>query len=256
MPAPPSSLASSPSLSGFTHGLSSITSGGPYESLLPEIAKTSNDRLSVNGFKVYYGAAGGAIGLVGSGLIIDYLGFRVMALTMAVLAFVFRYVGTAACGGTSIAPSRRRGSRSARPPGRPCPTASSGITCPASCSSNRPDDERAALPYYVKALLGVSQDGHLGGRAQRGADRIAGALRPAQARAARRSSKRRAFRRAMPARRSSSRCSPSSGSYRDVPGGARDGPDHGPGRAAGGRRLPLPGDPDRRHHRLRQPAHR
>jgi glycoside/pentoside/hexuronide:cation symporter, GPH family len=74
--------------------LFSTLSGGPYEALLPEIAKTSRDRVGIVEMRVYFGAAGGAIGLIGSDLLIDRFGFREMALTMAGLALVFRYLGT------------------------------------------------------------------------------------------------------------------------------------------------------------------
>jgi glycoside/pentoside/hexuronide:cation symporter, GPH family len=68
-------------------------SGGPYEALLPEIARTSDERVQVQSLKVYLGFAGGAIGLVGSDLLIDAFGFKVMALTIAALALVCRYAG-------------------------------------------------------------------------------------------------------------------------------------------------------------------
>ena len=75
--------------------LCSTVSGGPYEALLPEIARTSADRVKVQSFKVYLGVAGGAIGLIGSDLIKDAFGFEAMALTIAALALVCRYVGIA-----------------------------------------------------------------------------------------------------------------------------------------------------------------
>ena len=68
-------------------------SGGPYEALLPEIARTSRDRVSIVGTRVYFGAAGGAVGLVGSDVLIDRFGFQAMALTMALLALLMRYLG-------------------------------------------------------------------------------------------------------------------------------------------------------------------
>ena len=71
----------------------STLSGGPYEALLPEIATTSTERVSVVGIRVYCGVAGAAIGLVGSSLLVEHAGFTVMALVMASLAFVFRYLG-------------------------------------------------------------------------------------------------------------------------------------------------------------------
>src|SRR5919197_444232 len=73
--------------------LFSTLSGGPYESLLPEIASTSGDRVSIVGMRVYFGAAGGLGGLVGGGLLVDHPGFKTMAIVMAGLALVFRYVG-------------------------------------------------------------------------------------------------------------------------------------------------------------------
>ncbi len=68
-------------------------SGGPYEALLPEIAPTSAERISIVGFRVYFGAAGGAAGLVASGLLVDAFGFQAMALAMAALALTARYTG-------------------------------------------------------------------------------------------------------------------------------------------------------------------
>ncbi len=180
------------------YSLASITSGGPYESLLPEIARSSNERLSVNGFKVYFGAAGGAIGLVGSGLIIDYFGFRVMALVMASLALIFRYIGMAGIW---------------RHVDRTQPPAQISIRDAARATfSNRffllylpgfvlfqvgLTMTRAALPYYVKALLKV---GKTGTWVAIFTAVLIGALVlsiPLQARLARRGSKRQAFRRAM-----------------------------------------------------------
>jgi GPH family glycoside/pentoside/hexuronide:cation symporter len=73
----------------------STLSGGPFQALLPEIAHSSADRVSLVGLRVYAGGLGGAAGLVGSGLLVDHLSFRAMALTMALLALVFRYVGMA-----------------------------------------------------------------------------------------------------------------------------------------------------------------
>ena len=70
-------------------------SGGPYEALLPEIAPTSADRVRLVGIRVYFGAGGAAIGLVGSGLLVDAVGFKGMALAIAVLALVARYAGLA-----------------------------------------------------------------------------------------------------------------------------------------------------------------
>jgi GPH family glycoside/pentoside/hexuronide:cation symporter len=75
------------------YSIFSTLSGGPYESLFPEIARSTADRISVVGLKVYFGAAGAAAGLVVSGLLVDRFGFKVMALVLAGLALVCRYVG-------------------------------------------------------------------------------------------------------------------------------------------------------------------
>ncbi|MBA2454853.1 MAG: MFS transporter [Chloroflexia bacterium] len=67
---------------------------GPYAALQPEIARTSEERVSLAAFSVYFGIGGAAIGLVGSGLLVDRFGFPVMA-AMAGLALVTRYIGVA-----------------------------------------------------------------------------------------------------------------------------------------------------------------
>ncbi len=69
--------------------------GAPYDALVPELAPTSHERLSLQSYKVYFGVVGTTIGLVGSYFLRDHVGFKVMALTMASLALVFRYVGIA-----------------------------------------------------------------------------------------------------------------------------------------------------------------
>ncbi len=67
--------------------------GAPYDALLPELAPTSADRVSLQSIKVYLGVVGTAIGLVGSDFLVNHVGFKPMALTMAGLALIFRYVG-------------------------------------------------------------------------------------------------------------------------------------------------------------------
>lgn len=68
---------------------------GPYAALQPEIARTSKERVSLAAFSVYFGIGGAAIGLVGSGLLVDRFGFPVMAAALAGLALVTRYIGVA-----------------------------------------------------------------------------------------------------------------------------------------------------------------
>ena len=75
--------------------LFSTLSGGPFESLLPEIAPTSRERVSIVTWQVFFGTIGAFIALVISGIIIDFAGFQAMALTMAVLALGSRYLGLA-----------------------------------------------------------------------------------------------------------------------------------------------------------------
>ena len=180
------------------YSFASITSGGPYESLLPEIAKTSEDRMSVNGLKVYFGAAGGAIGLVASGLIVDRFGFLAMAVTIGVLALAFRFVGTAGVW--------RHVDRTTRPARVPLRKALRDTFHNRYFLLYLPgfvlfqvglSMTRASLPYYVKAVLG---DQHTGTWvAILTAVLIVAFVScvPLQARAARRTSKRRAFGRAM-----------------------------------------------------------
>lgn len=73
---------------------SSLT-GGPYEALLPELATTNQDRMQIVSFRVYFGAAGGAVGLALAALLVDLVGIQTMALVMAIFAVAFRYVGLA-----------------------------------------------------------------------------------------------------------------------------------------------------------------
>jgi len=67
----------------------------PYEALLPEIARTSEDRVSLTSWRVSFGVIGAGVGLVGSGLLISHFGYPVMAVTLALLALVSRYAGVA-----------------------------------------------------------------------------------------------------------------------------------------------------------------
>lgn len=76
----------------WLHRLFSTLSGGPFESLLPEIARTSQARTSIVAWQVAFGALGALIGLVVSGIIKDVFSFQVMGITMAVIAFTSRYI--------------------------------------------------------------------------------------------------------------------------------------------------------------------
>jgi glycoside/pentoside/hexuronide:cation symporter, GPH family len=67
----------------------------PYEALLPEMAATSDERVSLEAIKVYLGVAGTAIGLVVSTALVHGVGFRAMAITIAAVALVCQYVAIA-----------------------------------------------------------------------------------------------------------------------------------------------------------------
>jgi GPH family glycoside/pentoside/hexuronide:cation symporter len=75
--------------------LFSTLSGGPFESLLPEIAASSRDRVSVVAWQVFFGTLGAALALVGSGIVRDLFGFQAMAVMAAVIALTSRYVALA-----------------------------------------------------------------------------------------------------------------------------------------------------------------
>ena len=75
--------------------LAGTLSGGPYEALFPEIARTNAERVSIVTLRLYFGIAGGLAGFAASGLIVDHFGFQAMALVMAALALGFRYLGMA-----------------------------------------------------------------------------------------------------------------------------------------------------------------
>jgi GPH family glycoside/pentoside/hexuronide:cation symporter len=75
----------------FFH-LFSTLSGGPFESLLPEIARSPRDRVSIVTWQVAFGSLGAFVGLVLSGIIIDVFSFKVMAGAMAAVALVSRYL--------------------------------------------------------------------------------------------------------------------------------------------------------------------
>jgi len=124
--------------------LFSTLSGGPFESLLPEIARTNEDRLSVVSWQVAFGVAGAALALVGSGFIIDIFGFQVMALLMATIALLSRFL---ALGG-----AWRPAIEAARTPAAPPPSGSfwqSLTTC------MRNDQFLLFLPTYIFYNMGV-----------------------------------------------------------------------------------------------------
>ena len=73
--------------------LGTTLSSGPYEALLPEIARSHRDRMSLVAWQFYFGIAGAVLGLVFSGLIKDAWGFMTMGAIIAVFGLGFRYLG-------------------------------------------------------------------------------------------------------------------------------------------------------------------
>lgn len=86
--------------------LFSTLSGGPMESLLPEIARRNDDRLSIVGWQVAFGVVGTAVAFIGTGLLVDAFGFVAMAIIVAVVAFVSRYIALTGAWRRSIEASR------------------------------------------------------------------------------------------------------------------------------------------------------
>ena len=66
--------------------------GGPYEALLPEIASSSRERVSISVWKVLFGAIGAGLVLLLGGPLIAAWGFAGMGLFMASATFVSRYL--------------------------------------------------------------------------------------------------------------------------------------------------------------------
>lgn len=60
----------------------------PYEGILPEIAKTSIDRVSTSAWRVLFGVIGAAIGLVASGVIIQFFGFVAMGAILGIISII------------------------------------------------------------------------------------------------------------------------------------------------------------------------
>ena len=56
----------------------------PYEGILPELAKTSQDRVSTSAWRVLFGVIGAAIGLVGSSILIQNFGFKLMGAVLGI----------------------------------------------------------------------------------------------------------------------------------------------------------------------------
>ena len=71
--------------------LFSTLSGGPFESLLPEIAPRMRERMTIVTWQVVFGALGAGMGLIATGPLIEVIGFWPMAAIVATMAVVSRY---------------------------------------------------------------------------------------------------------------------------------------------------------------------
>ena len=71
-------------------------SSGALEALVPEVTTTAADRMNLVGLIFLFAIIGAGVGLIGGGPIVDALGFKVMAVILAVLGVTFRYVSLAA----------------------------------------------------------------------------------------------------------------------------------------------------------------
>ncbi|MER3420529.1 MAG: hypothetical protein C4290_08420 [Chloroflexota bacterium] len=76
----------------ITFHLCGTLSGGPLESLLPEIAPRSADRVFIATFQVVFGTLSAVVALIGTGLLIDRWGFAAMGAIVAALALLSRYL--------------------------------------------------------------------------------------------------------------------------------------------------------------------
>lgn len=72
--------------------LAHTLSEAPLAALLPEIVKSAKERVEVSTYKVVFGVAGAALGLVGTGLVIARFGFGVMGFLVGVIAALSFYL--------------------------------------------------------------------------------------------------------------------------------------------------------------------
>ncbi|OGH13028.1 MAG: hypothetical protein A2687_04120 [Candidatus Levybacteria bacterium RIFCSPHIGHO2_01_FULL_38_26] len=78
----------------------------PYEGILPEIAKSSEERVSTSAWRVLFGIVGAAIGLVGSSVLIQNFGFAAMGAILAVLTLTTFWVSIFGIAGKLLKPGK------------------------------------------------------------------------------------------------------------------------------------------------------
>lgn len=64
----------------------------PYEGIMPEIAKTSKERVSTSAYRVLFGVVGAALGLVGSSFLISRFGFLAMGAILGTLTLLAYWI--------------------------------------------------------------------------------------------------------------------------------------------------------------------
>ncbi len=82
---------------GVTLGMYNIfntVSSGPYEALMPELARSSRERVDLMSLRMLFGVAGAGVGLVAAGPLVDMVGLQMMMIIMVGLAFGTRMLGT------------------------------------------------------------------------------------------------------------------------------------------------------------------
>ena len=71
-------------------------SSGALEALLPEVTRGAEDRMNLVGLIFLFAIFGAALGLAGSGALVDALGFQMVGVILAVVGLVFRYLSLSA----------------------------------------------------------------------------------------------------------------------------------------------------------------
>ena len=67
--------------------------GAPYTGIFPELALTSEERVSVSAWQLVFGLVGAGIALIATGPVIDLVGFGGMGVLVAIVGIVPRYIG-------------------------------------------------------------------------------------------------------------------------------------------------------------------
>ena len=79
------------------HWLASNFSGAPLEALLPHLAKDHHDRVTIASMQMVFGVGGAVVGLSLSSLLVEFVGFPAMAVTVAAIALTARYTALFGC---------------------------------------------------------------------------------------------------------------------------------------------------------------